>query len=84
MVGLQGRLSPSHLHLEMVGQADAIDEELVFEPHGRENVEIVWVGEEIAVTYNNNNNDDDKIEISVAYGNYWHSDNNKNNSNANG
>ena len=40
-----------------------------------------------AVTYNNNsnnNNDDDKIEISVAYGNYWHSDNNKNNSNANG
>ena len=40
-----------------------------------------------AVTYNNNNNnnnDDDKIEISVAYGNYWHSENKKNNSNANG
>ena len=40
-----------------------------------------------AVTYNNNstnNNDDDKIVISDAYGNYWHSEIKKNNSNANG
>ena len=35
------------------------------------------------MTYNNNNNDDDKIEISVAYGNYWQSENKKNNYNAN-